>query len=85
MKVDFNQLRLKIQTSHNDLVELLNEHFDPEHERIMLSPNYAYEMRGILLEMRQNIIILMCMFSDEPVLIDDISGQARLLHTEFLE
>lgn len=78
MTLDFNQLRLNIQRDYNSVVELINHEYDDIENSIILEGFDIEHLRVRLNDLRAGIATLMCVYTDTPEMIDNISSKAKL-------
>lgn len=85
MTVDFNTLRLNLQRTHNDLVDLLNEEYDWDNDILSIQWDRIRELQSLMNDLRTSIATLMCTYTTEPETVDNISDKAQLYCLDFPE
>lgn len=79
MNVDFNNLRLNIQTNFNVIVGMLSECCDLD--EINMDCTQVEELQSELNDLRDHIATLMCIYTDDS---NNIADQANLAEVFFV-
>lgn len=81
MNVDFNNLRLGIQTNFNAIVSMLKD-CSHAYGGIEMDDNEVFDLQVELNDLRDRLATLMCMYTDES---NNIADQAELALVELIE
>ena len=77
MKLDFNGLRLNLQEQVNDITQALNDNYDEDDDSLSLSDFALSDLSKKLKDLRNSIVILMCLHvegnDDIRSLADDVN------------